>query len=92
MNRADTRNRSLASEQRLATVVHELRNPLAGVRGVIQIVCSRLPPHSQDRALLNQAIERLTDVDAMLSQLAPGSSSGVHAIELPPEVRDKRKR
>ncbi len=79
--RHDTPN----GERRLADIVHALKNPLAGVRGALQLVCSRLPP-SREREILRTALARLADVDAMLDQLsgAHGGRSGAHAIELEP--------
>jgi two-component system CheB/CheR fusion protein len=42
-----------------AIVAHEVRNPLAGVKGSLQVLGSRLPEHMTERAVVEAMIERL---------------------------------
>jgi PAS domain S-box-containing protein len=42
-----------------AIVAHEVRNPLAGVRGSLQILATRLPPDVRGREIVGAMIERI---------------------------------
>jgi PAS domain S-box-containing protein len=42
-----------------AIVAHEVRNPLAGVRGSLQILATRLPHDMRDREIVGAMVERL---------------------------------
>jgi two-component system CheB/CheR fusion protein len=51
---------SLAHLGKMAAVVaHEVRNPLAAMRGALQVVSRRLPPDSQERAVLGDVVGRI---------------------------------
>jgi PAS domain S-box-containing protein len=51
---------SLAQLGKMAAVVaHEVRNPLAAMRGALQVVSRRLPPESQERAVLGDVVGRI---------------------------------
>lgn len=71
--RAETarwRQESLARMGEMAAVVaHEVRNPLAGIKGVLQVVGQRLPPHSGDRQALQQATLRLDSLQGLTEEL-----------------------
>jgi two-component system, LuxR family, sensor kinase FixL len=45
--------------QMAAVMAHEVRNPLAGIRGALEVVGARLPAESRDRAVMSDAIARL---------------------------------
>jgi PAS domain S-box-containing protein len=52
-----------------AIVAHEVKNPLAGIRGAIQIIASRLPVDHRDRAILKDIQERLDALNELLEDL-----------------------
>jgi PAS domain S-box-containing protein len=70
---ADERLREQASLVRLgemaAVVAHEVKNPLAGIRGAIQIISSRLPPASKDAAIMGEVIARIDALNEMMKEL-----------------------
>ena len=45
--------------QMAAVVAHEVRNPLAGVRGTLQVLRGRLGPEHDDRRIMDAMVERL---------------------------------
>jgi signal transduction histidine kinase len=64
------RQESLARMGEMAAVVaHEVRNPLAGIKGVLQVVGQRLPPESGDRRALQEATLRLDALQALTEEL-----------------------
>ncbi len=71
--RAETarwRQESLARMGEMAAVVaHEVRNPLAGIKGVLQVVGQRLPAQSADRRALQQATLRLDSLQGLTEEL-----------------------
>ena len=52
-----------------AVVAHEVRNPLAGISGALQVIGSRLPADSRDQAVLHTIQERIASLDGMLQEL-----------------------
>jgi PAS domain S-box-containing protein len=70
---ADEQLREQAALVRLgemaAVVAHEVKNPLAGVRGAIQVIGGRLPPESGDAAVVRHIIARLDALDELMSDL-----------------------
>jgi len=52
-----------------AVVAHEVRNPLAGISGVLQVVGSRLPADSRDRAILGDVQDRIAALNRLLRNL-----------------------
>ncbi len=54
----------------LATgLAHEIRNPLAGIAGVIEIVGRDLPPNSPARAVIQDAKEEALQINRILTEL-----------------------
>jgi len=54
----------------LATgLAHEIRNPLAGIAGVIEIVSRDLPPGSPARAVIKDAKEEALQINRILTEL-----------------------
>jgi PAS domain S-box-containing protein len=52
-----------------AVVAHEVKNPLAGIGGAIQILRDRLPPGAADREILGEILERLKGLNALVRDL-----------------------
>jgi two-component system NtrC family sensor kinase len=52
-----------------AGLAHEIRNPLAGIAGVIEIVSRDLPPNSPARAVIKDAKEETLQINRILTEL-----------------------
>ena len=52
-----------------AVVAHEVKNPLAGISGALQVVGSRLPADSRDRPVLDEIQDRIASLDSMVQDL-----------------------
>jgi PAS domain S-box-containing protein len=52
-----------------AVLAHEIKNPLAGIRGVVQIVAGRLPEGSGDRTVMHEIVSRVDALDSMMKDL-----------------------
>ncbi len=60
---------SLAKVGQLAAIVaHEVRNPLAGIRGAIQILSKRIP-EEEDRQVMDRIVERVDTLNALTEDL-----------------------
>lgn len=55
--------------QMSAMVAHEVKNPLAGISGALQVVGARLPADSQDHAILDSIQERIDALNRMVQDL-----------------------
>jgi PAS domain S-box-containing protein len=55
--------------QLAAVVAHEVRNPLAGVKGSLQILSSRAVEGSQDRQIIDAMIARLDGLNAKVEDI-----------------------
>ena len=52
-----------------AGLAHEIRNPLAGIAGVIEIVSRDLPPNSPARSVIKDAKEEALQINRILTEL-----------------------
>jgi signal transduction histidine kinase len=52
-----------------AGLAHEIRNPLAGIAGVIEIIGRDLPPHSPARSVIKDAKEEAVQINRILTEL-----------------------
>jgi PAS domain S-box-containing protein len=52
-----------------AVVAHEVKNPLAGIGGAIQVLRDRLPHGAADREILAEILERLKGLNALVRDL-----------------------
>jgi two-component system sensor kinase FixL len=52
-----------------AVLAHEVKNPLAAVRGALQVLGQRLPAGSADRAIVTEILGRLDALNALLKDL-----------------------
>jgi PAS domain S-box-containing protein len=52
-----------------AVIAHEVRNPLAAVRGAIQVIGSRLPADSKDAPITKEILARLDALNGLLNDL-----------------------
>jgi two-component system sensor kinase FixL len=52
-----------------AVVAHEVKNPLTGIRGAIQIIGSRLPADSRDAAVVKEIVSRIDALNDVMKDL-----------------------
>jgi two-component system sensor kinase FixL len=52
-----------------AVIAHEVKNPLAAVRGAIQVIGSRLPEDSRDRPVIAEILARIDALNALIKDL-----------------------
>jgi two-component system sensor kinase FixL len=52
-----------------AVIAHEVRNPLAAVRGAVQVIGSRLPGDGRDSGVIKEIIARLDALNSLLNDL-----------------------
>jgi two-component system sensor kinase FixL len=52
-----------------AVIAHEVKNPLAGIRGAIQVFGARTPAGSQEAAVTTEIIHRIDSLDRMMKEL-----------------------
>jgi two-component system sensor kinase FixL len=61
---------SLAKLGEMAAVIaHEVKNPLAGIRGAIQIIGTRLPKDSKDGVIVGEIVSRIDALNALMKDL-----------------------
>lgn len=60
----------LATLGELATgLAHEIRNPLAGIAGVVEVMSHQLPPDTPSRAVLSDVQEEIVHIQRILNDL-----------------------
>jgi PAS domain S-box-containing protein len=52
-----------------AVIAHEVKNPLAGVRGAIQVIGSRLPAGNADAPMITEIVARIDALDELMKDL-----------------------
>jgi two-component system sensor kinase FixL len=52
-----------------AVIAHEVKNPLAGVRGAIQIIGGRLPQDGKDAAIVKEIVSRIDTLNELMKDL-----------------------
>lgn len=52
-----------------AVIAHEVKNPLAGIRGAIQVIGSRLPAESRDAAVTTEIVTRIDGLNDLMKDL-----------------------
>jgi PAS domain S-box-containing protein len=55
--------------QMAAVVAHEVKNPLAGIAGAVQVIGGRLPEASADRQIVQEILARIAALDASVKDL-----------------------
>jgi PAS domain S-box-containing protein len=82
--RAEAELREQAALTRLgemaAVVAHELKNPLAGLRGALEILGRRMPPEATDRQIVGEMVARIDALNQMVQDLL------VFARPTPPKI------
>jgi len=52
-----------------AVIAHEVKNPLAGIRGAIQVIGGRLPADNKDAPMMKEIVARIDALDGMMKDL-----------------------
>jgi len=52
-----------------AVIAHEVKNPLAGVRGAIQVIGTRLPKDGKDGAMVKEIVSRIDALNGLMQDL-----------------------
>jgi PAS domain S-box-containing protein len=55
--------------QMAAIVAHEVKNPIAGIRGALQVIGGRMPPESRERAVMGDIVARLDSLNTIVQDL-----------------------
>jgi PAS domain S-box-containing protein len=52
-----------------AVIAHEVKNPLAGVRGAVEVIGSRLPKDGKDRMMIGEIVSRIDALNGLMKDL-----------------------
>lgn len=52
-----------------AVVAHEVKNPIAGIRGALQVIMGRMAVDNRDRAILSDIVARLDSLNGIVQDL-----------------------
>jgi two-component system sensor kinase FixL len=52
-----------------AMIAHEIKNPLAGIRGAVQVIGGRMPADTTDAGMMKEIVRRIDSLDAMMKDL-----------------------
>lgn len=87
-----THQASLARVGQMAAVLaHEVRNPLAGIRGAMQVLMGRRPDGDPERAVMQEILKRTESLNDLLDDLllfARPRPPRMSMVDLAPLVRD----
>jgi two-component system CheB/CheR fusion protein len=82
---AETKLREQAALAQLgelaAIVAHEVRNPLAGLRGSLQILATRLPAEMRERQIVGAMVDRIDALNARVRDILLFAGSGKAKIQ-----------
>jgi PAS domain S-box-containing protein len=67
--------------QMAAVVAHEVKNPIAGIRGALQVIGARMPADSRDKPVVGEIIARLDALNTIVHDLL------VFARPRPPQLQ-----
>jgi PAS domain S-box-containing protein len=74
-----------------AIVAHEVRNPLAGLRGSLQVLGTRIPPDMRGREIITTMVERIDTLADRVGDIllfAGSRTARVQPVTVGPIVRD----
>jgi two-component system sensor kinase FixL len=72
-----------------AVIAHEVRNPLAGIRGAVQVIGTRLPEGSREAQVIGEIVGRIDTLTGLIQDLllfARPPQPRPAPVELPPLV------
>ena len=52
-----------------AVIAHEIKNPLAGIRGAVQVIGGRLPTESRDASIVGEIVSRIDTLNGLIQDL-----------------------
>jgi PAS domain S-box-containing protein len=52
-----------------AVVAHEVKNPLAAIKGALQVIGGRMPPEARDRAIIGDIVARVDSLNDIVQDL-----------------------
>jgi two-component system sensor kinase FixL len=52
-----------------AMIAHEVKNPLAGIRGAVQVIGGRMSADNSDAGMMKEIVRRIDSLDAMMKDL-----------------------
>ena len=52
-----------------AVIAHEVKNPLAGIRGAVQVIGGRLPKESREAAVIGEVLSRIDTLNSLIQDL-----------------------
>jgi len=52
-----------------AVIAHEVKNPLAGIRGAVQVIGGRLPQESREAAVVGEILSRIDTLNGLMQDL-----------------------
>ena len=73
-----------------AVIAHEVKNPLAGIRGAIQVIGGRLPAASRDAAMTKEIVARIDALNGLMKDLLLFASRGAGVNHVAIYVGDNR--
>ena len=77
--------------QLAAVVAHEVRNPLAGLRGSLQVLASRLPEQTAERDVVATMIDRIDGLNAKVTDIlvyARPTEPKLQSVDIRPLIAD----